>query len=219
MSNFPIPKRLVIRLVIVLIAAVFGWFGKDSLADESKTSNTAMNERQQTVEQNGEFKVYLNCELVPSKYNDGDSFLVKHGDTEQEYRLYYVDTPESKDKPYDDHRERVLDQGRDLGGLGYEQTLKIGKTAQYVTQELLSKPFRVYTTEELVYQGPRQYAFVQVESGGKVRWLHEILIEKGLARIHTRGAATPEGESFYDHRDALRQIEDEAQDNGMGAWR
>jgi len=36
-----------------------------------------------------------NCQLIPNKANDGDSFHVQANDTEYLVRLYFVDAPET----------------------------------------------------------------------------------------------------------------------------
>jgi len=199
-------KRIFVRLAIVAIIGIFSWFSKNKSNKTSSDKTNSTSHRQSEKTQNG-FTVYENCTLVNSKYNDGDSFLVNIGDSEQEYRLYYVDTPESRDKPYDDHRRRVEDQGRDMGGINYKQAIKVGQKAKKFTHSLLSKySFSVYTKEELVFGGPRQYAFVSVEHDGNAEWLHEILVKEGLARIHTKGVTTPNGKTFQKQKSYLQSL-------------
>lgn len=220
-KKFPIPRRILIRLVVIAVAGIYGWYQKSNLGS-GKGSNKPRSSQETTHTpslQQGEFQVFTDAQLAPSKYNDGDSFLVKHGNTEQEYRLYFVDTPESRDKPYSDHRERVLGQGKDLGGLDYRQALEVGKSAKATTKKLLSKPFQVFTTRELVYEGPRQHAFIQIDYQGETRWLHEVLVEQGLARIHTRGAPTPDGDSYKAQKSDLYNLQKKAQASNMGAWK
>ena len=203
--------RQMTRLILVVLASIVGWITNTSKAKKGEGSKG-----EQTQEG---FTLHKNCTLIESKYNDGDSFLVSHEGKTQEYRLYYVDTPESRDKPYDDHRRRVTKQGEVLGGLSYEQTIKVGKKAKTFTKTLLKKPFKVYTKGELVYQGPRLYAFVKVQYKGAERWLHELLVENGLARIHTKGVTTPEGVDYYQHKKALQKVESQAKRSKEGAWR
>ena len=46
------------------------------------------------------WKVYENATLIENKYNDGDSFHVQCAKGDVEFRIYYVDTPESAAKTY-----------------------------------------------------------------------------------------------------------------------
>lgn len=212
-----LPNRMMMRLIIAAIAGIVAWFTGNK--DSEKVTEKAPSVKHTAQKQQGEFDVYLNCSLASSKYNDGDSFLVSHGGAgKQEYRLYFVDTPESKDKPYEDHKKRVGEQGVDLGGLSYQETLKIGKAAKAFTTQVLKKPFTIFTTHELVYGGPRKYAFVQVEYKGGARWLHELLIENGLARVHTRGAETPDGNAYQKQKKHLKNVEKKARKESLGAW-
>ncbi len=195
-------NRMILRLVVAAIAGIAAWFSNSKRgASSGDTAATT------PVKVTSGYQVYLSCDLVSSKYNDGDSFLVNHDGTQQEYRLYYVDTPESRDKPYADHRQRVEDQGRDLGGLSYKQALEVGKKAKEFTTKVLNQgKFEVYTKKELVYQGPRQYAFVRVDYQGKKQWLHELLVSKGLARVHTKGVETPLGQPYRQHKSYLLSL-------------
>lgn len=147
------------------------------------------------------------CTLVEDRFNDGDNVVARHlgadGRREQEtvFRLYFVDTPESRDKPYEDHRHRVEQQGAELGGLDYGQTLELGRRAKARAHELLSRPFTVWTRWQEVYESRRSFALIQLEDGS---WLHERLIREGLARVHTEGTDLPDG---TDRRDAEAELE------------
>lgn len=201
-----LPIRTLIRISIIVLAGLIAWFTKTPSDAASKAAaQTATSHEAKASD--GSYTVYLQCKLVESKYNDGDSFLVQHAEGQTEFRLYYVDTPETRDKPYADHKKRVAEQGQALGGLDYHDTLTLGNKAKKFTLDLLkNNEFQIFTSHELVFDGPRQYAFVQVKYNGKVQWLHEILVKKGYARVHTRGARTPNGQSFYQHRDYLKGI-------------
>lgn len=193
---------MMIRLIILSIVGIVGWFGKDKNGGSSSSGR-----KSSTVEKTEDFQVLSNCKLVSNKYNDGDSFMVSYGGKQTEFRLYYADTPESKDKPYDDHKRRVRDQGKDLGGLSYTEAIKLGQKAKAFTKKVLSTPFTIYTKGELVYGGPRQYAFVQVLHNGERKWLHELLIEKGLGRMHTKGITTPDGLSYSKQKARLLKMQ------------
>ena len=158
------------------------------------------------------------CVMVDHKDNDGDSFHVRHGNREFELRLYYVDTPEKylSDR-YADQRRRVAEQGRDFGGLSPEQTVEVGKAAKMYTAKLLQgKPFTVFTKWEHVYDSERIYGFVELP--GSDEYLSEDLVEKGLGRIHTKGEATPEGQSYRQYKSHLETLERAAKQAGKGAW-
>lgn len=209
--------KTLITTLLVIVAAIIKYINGYDDPTEAPPS-IVKTEKEQKVNLPNDLECKEGCHLVPNKRNDGDSFIVNHNGIEQEYRIYFVDAPESKDKPYDDHRRRVLEQGQDLGGLSYDETIVIGSDAKTFTRKLLSRPFEIITKGELVYQGPRKYAFVRVEYEGEKRWLHEILLERGLGRLKTRGTTTPDGTSFYDHRDYLKTIVKKAEKNGVGAW-
>lgn len=170
----------------------------------------------------GGFEVLEGCRLVNSHRNDGDSFFVKHAEGETEFRLYFVDAPESKYKEYRDgnnNGERLRHQGDYFGGLDRDSTVDVGVKAKKCVRELLgSKPFTVMTKWESVYGSARMYAFVVVEDAGREKFLHEVLVEKGLGRIHTLGVDLPNGMSFRKQKDRLRGIEAQAKKARIGAW-
>jgi len=194
-------KRFIFQAIIAAIIAISAWITKTQTSGKDNSIH----------ETKGEFQVYTNAKLIDHKYNDGDSFFVQHGGNQVQYRLYYVDCPESRDKPYDDHRQRVTEQGQDLGGLSYKQTIKRGQEAKDFTKKILKKGnFDVYTKEESVFGSERQYAFILLNRKGENTWLHELLIQKGLARVHTKGITTPEEVSFKQHRAYLEKLQKSA---------
>ncbi len=172
----------------------------------------------------GTYDRFVDARLVDGEGNDGDSFLVRAGGKEFVLRLYFVDAPESylSDR-YAEQRRRVEEQARELGGLSAEQAVEIGKKAKaYTRQQLGNAPFTVYTYWEKVYDGDRYYGFVVLPDGGD---LGTRLLEQGLARIHTKGPGskekpvpTPQGESFFQARDRLEDIEAQARKEKRGAW-
>lgn len=170
------------------------------------------------------FRRIEGCTLVPHRHNDGDSFHVMvPGGREEEFRLYFVDAPESAVKRYrdgNDNRERLADQARDFGGLSEAETTAVGQEAKSWTARILGQgPFIIYTRGEKVFGGPRLYALVEVREGGSPRWLHELLIEQGLARIHTKGNRLPDGTSRQDQEARLHVLERQAKNSGQGGWR
>ena len=170
------------------------------------------------------YEVFRDALLVDRDGNDGDSFMVRAGGRDFELRLYFVDAPESylSDR-YENQQRRVADQARDLGGISSEEAVAIGKAAKKFTKEQLEgKAFTVYTSWERVYDGDRVYGFVELSDG---TYLGTRLVEEGLARIHTKGPGskekpvpTPDGATFFQHRDKLESLERQSQRAKRGAW-
>lgn len=168
---------------------------------------------------------FTDARLVDLEGNDGDSFMVRAGGRDIELRLYFVDSPEKylSDR-YEDQRRRVAEQAREMGGITTEEAVVIGQQAkEFAKQQLSGNPFTVYTNWEEVYESDRVYGFVELADGSD---LGMRLVEQGLARIHTKGPGskekpvpTPDGASFFQHRDKLEAIERQAQQAKRGAWR
>ncbi len=169
-----------------------------------------------------EFDILKNSSLVNHRNNDGDSFHVKHGGKETEFRLYFVDTAESIYKTYKDgnnNGKRIREQGEYFGGLDMQVTTEMGKIAKSFVSDLLSKQnFTVVTKWEDVYTPERKYCYVVVKWEGKEVYLHELLVAKGLVRIKTRGAALPDSTNFYDQKEKLKKMEQQAKTAKLGAW-
>ncbi len=167
---------------------------------------------------------FTDARLVERDGNDGDSFFVKAGGREFEFRLYFVDAPEKylSDR-YENQRRRVAEQAREMGGITPEQAVEVGLAAKaYTESQLKGKTFTIYTQWEEVYDGERYYGFVELPDG---KYLGNHLVEEGLARIHTKGPGskenpvpTPRGDSFFEHRDYLGTLERKAQKAKRGAW-
>lgn len=169
-----------------------------------------------------EFDILKNCSLVNHRNNDGDSFHVRHGKKETEFRLYFVDTAESKFKNYEggeDNGDRIREQGAYFGGLEMQVTIEMGRVAKSFVLDLLSKEhFTVVTKWEDVFTPERKYCYVIVKWEGKDVYLHELLVAKGLARIKTLGAALPDQTTLYHHKQKLLKIEQQAKTAKRGAW-
>lgn len=164
------------------------------------------------------------CKLVEHRNNDGDSFHVKvPGRGVQEFRLYFVDAPESAYKEYrggDTNAERLRYQAKYFGNLSQRETTELGQEAKKRARDLLgAKSFTVYSKGEEVYEGPRIYAFVEVEVGGEKKWLREVLVEEGLARIYTQGSRLPDGTSEGNEKGRLKGVESGARKARRGGWR
>lgn len=170
----------------------------------------------------GRFEVLDGCSLIDHRGNDGDSFHVDTPAGREEVRLYYVDAPESKARRYrngDTNYRRISEQGAALGGLDRAQTTQVGVEAKMFVKKLLkARKFTVVTTRERVYQSHRIYAFVIVEWEGQRRYLHELLVARGLGRIHTKPMTLPDNTAASRHRKRLRELESYAKSKGYGAW-
>lgn len=171
----------------------------------------------------GAYEIYQDCVLAEYRNNDGDSFKVRLKDGRiEEFRLYFVDTPESAFKRYpggDTNHERIRRQAADLGGITPEQAVETGKRAKAYTLGLLGgRPFTLHTCWDSPYQDQRYHAFVEVIDEGRPRWLHELLVERGLVRILTKPADLPDGTPAERHKQHLRGLETRARQSRVGAW-
>lgn len=177
-----------------------------------------------SVSQKNGWTIYQNCQLVSHNNNDGDSFRVRLADgSVKEFRLYFVDTPESTFKRYRDgntNADRISDQARYFGGITPEASTALGMSAKKFTLALLEKtPFTLATRNEEVYDSGRFYCHVSLPYEGKTRWLDEILVSKGYVRIITQPADLPDGTKAETHRNLLRKMESEAKRNRVGGWK
>ena len=175
------------------------------------------------AEKTGGYEVYRNCTLAEARNNDGDSFMVRLPDGKQaEFRLYFVDTPESAFKSYaggESNQERIRQQAADLGHITPEQAVEIGKQGKHFTLDLLAgRPFTLYTRWDSPFNDNRYHAHVEVLHDTASRWLDELLIERGLARIKTKPADLPDGTPASKHLAHLKQLARAAQEAKRGVW-
>ncbi|MFC5051742.1 thermonuclease family protein [Rubritalea spongiae] len=202
-------------IVLVILAAYFIFKGEDS-EPRAPISELSIPE---TVD--GSYEVLKNCRLVKNSRNDGDSFFVKHTKGETEFRLYYVDAPESAYKEYrngENNGERLDDQAAYFG-TQRERAIEVGIEAKDLTHYLLDGgAFKVLTKWENVYGPERKYAFIVVKEAGREVYLHEVLVQNGLGRIHTKPAPLPSGVSSQVQLKKLRDLERRAKEQQLGAW-
>lgn len=168
----------------------------------------------------GGYEKHTGCRLVKHRNNDGDSFQVRLPDGRQkEFRLYFVDTPESQRKHYrngENNLKRISYQARYFG-VSPDRAVEIGYTAKKrVLAKLHSAPFTVFTKWEPVFESGRYFAFVQLPDG---QWLHEWLVTQGLARIYTKGETLPDGTSVSRRKKQLHALEAEAKKARRSGWR
>ena len=171
----------------------------------------------------GGYEVHRGCVLVAARNNDGDSFMVRLPEGRRaEFRLYFVDAPESAFKRYaggETNHARIRGQAAELGGITPEQAVDVGRQAKEFTLELLERePFTLFTRWDSPFQDQRYHALVELRERGKPRWLHELLVERGLARLKTKPADLPDGTPASRHREHLRDLERKARRAGAGAW-
>ncbi len=208
----------VFRIVAVLAAvAVLAWLGRDQLG--SSSGDETPNSKPTTEKQSG-FAVLRGARLAKHRNNDGDSFHVTHEGESYEFRLYFVDAPESRYKTYrggENNGKRLDDQARSFGMTDRDRVAGIGRDAKAFTLGELSGGFSVYTTFEVVFGGARFYAFVK--PNGTDSFLHEQLVDRGLARIHTKGVDRPDGVSRGQAKQALKRREAKAKEQRVGGWK
>ena len=220
-----------LAIAILIVAALLG-ISLDELGStnglpgsESKAGGgfDARNERSSTrvVEKLNGYDRLDGVVLREHRNNDGDSFFVRSGKEEFELRLYFVDTAEKYlSDQHEDQRKRVREQAEDFG-LSVDETVLLGRASKdYVLKLLGRRPFTVYTKWDRVYGGNRFHGFVEIPdpSGGKPIYLSELLVKKGLVRIHTHGEPTPDGRHWRTYKGYLRKLEAEAKKNKVGAW-
>jgi endonuclease YncB( thermonuclease family) len=208
MKRSPASSKLIPFLI--LVAAVFLW-----LRDQQPSTKPSPPKNS-----GGAFERYDSCRLIDSRGNDGDSFLVRLPDGREEiFRLYYVDAPESAFKTYhnsENNHARIADQANDLGGISPEQAVEIGRRAKKLTHQILNRGFTLHTRWDSPFRDERYHAFVELD--GTPRWLHERLVAKGLARIHTKPDELPDGTAVGQQLARLRELEQSAKSRGEGAW-
>lgn len=153
-----------------------------------------------------------NCQLVPNKSNDGDSFHVRANETEYLVRLYFVDAPETASVG----PARLVEQA-EYFGVSVPQVIEIGLSAKKFVDAKLSEPFTVVTrlAGGLGRSEVRRiYGFVRTKEGD----LGEQLVANGLARIHGTTAAPPGSSTSADEREKLATLENEAKRLKVGGW-
>lgn len=186
----------------------------------------------------GKWVEQVNPALDPDVQADGDSFGMtmegaKGRRLKRTYRLYGVDCPESDPKdPL--VKGRMEEQARHFR-VPVEEIPAWGRKAADFTEKLLKrgKP-KVFTLGPMgerakKNKGRRQryYALIEVtDAKGERRWLHELLLEAGLARALGTPAPWPEKNWQRDGEKKLREefmkeldkMENKAKRDGAGIW-
>lgn len=208
------PRSAVIP-ILILFAALALW-----MADMSRTSAQSAGQSGAT---SGKYEIHRNCSLAENRGNDGDSFRVKFpGGRTETIRLNFVDAPESAFRSYaggrNNHR-RIAQQAADLGGITPQQAVEIGKQAKdFALSTLKAAPFTIHTRWDDPFGDRRYRAFVEITRNGEKRFLHELLVENGLARIHTKGAPLPDGTPERKQEKHLHDLQRTAKSKEAGVW-
>jgi endonuclease YncB( thermonuclease family) len=211
----PLRARTLFGCALALVFAAIGLWLKNDPAVRAEGTRAHRPPAPRTTLQWQEFR---NPELAAEPNNDGDSFLIHHTGGDHIVRLYFVDCCEKRRHPQ--NRARLAEQGAYFGGLSETDVIKLGRRARDEVLELLtSRPFRLFTRWDPVYDERRHYAHVSVTlADGTNQWLAEWLVERGLARIHTLGADLPDGTPESAVHTRLRAIEKSARLARRGGW-
>lgn len=215
------PWSTAIAFGVLIALVVLRYYGDRSdeqdIANRRPAEIAAEMEARADVAKQGDYQVIPGCQLVDHRNNDGDSFLVRLGTGEEVVlRLYFVDAPESRRHQY--NGKRIGHQARYFG-ISDEDSVDLGMEAKrFVLHELEQNTFTVYTKWQEVYDSGRYYALVKLNLDGEDRWLHEVLVDRGLARIYTEGATMPDGEIASHHKGALKSLAKAAREAKRGGW-
>ena len=209
--------------VLLIIAAIAVWAYHETQEPEKPQPAPRSQVPAEKSAKTGGYELFRNCTLAEARNNDGDSFMVKLPDGKKaEFRLYFVDTPESAFKSYsggDTNHQRIRQQAAEMGGITPEQAVEIGKKGKAFTLGLLaSRPFDLHTRWDSPFNDNRFHAFIQVRHDGKTRWLEELLVERGLARIKTKPADLPDGTPASKQLQHLKDLERAAKRAETGVW-
>jgi len=217
-------KIRLLRFALILVVAGVVYWQRDRLVDEPASGDRPASAPQASGEKIRGYDKFTDARLVGDKGNDGDSFTVRADGRDFVLRLYFVDAPETYlSDTWESQQRRVADQAKDMGGISVDQAVEIGQQAKAYTNSLLKgKLFTVYSYWEQVYDSDRYYGFVELPDG---EYLGTKLVRDGLARVHTKGPGskekpvpTPDGSSFYQHRDMLDRLVGEARRSSRGAF-
>jgi len=159
-----------------------------------------------------------NATLAESASNDGDSFQVRAGGRALHLRLYYVDCPETAHRSRAD-LERMREQQRHFGLEDLRAVVEFGGRATGFTRAALARPFIVHTAYAHApgrSAAGRYYAFIETANGD---FLGRRLVAHGLARVHGKTRAAPDGTSSDLVLAQLRDLRDTAMLKRAGIWR
>jgi endonuclease YncB( thermonuclease family) len=212
----PLPRKPWQVILLLIVAAVI-W-----ALDQRKTAAPAPGSEKPasgSVARTGSYETFTGCRLEEHRQNDGDSFRVRlPGGRVEQFRLYYVDTPESDFRSYSGgatNHERIHEQAVEFG-VTDEQAVQIGQEAKHFVHDLLARgDFTVQTRWDDPFGDKRYHAFVTPEGGAS---LDEMLVKKGFVRIHTKGAELPDGTPMKARLKQLHDLEAQAKREKRGVW-
>jgi len=150
---------------------------------------------------------------MPSRSNDGDSFLVQHNGKMYIFRLYGVDCPET-DLSLPD---RVFSQAEEFAATA-SAIVEWGRLATQKTERILSSPFRVVTRWDNALgrsKLPRHYAYILPGRGGD---LAATLLSEGLARVRGSNPVPPPGFPRVGTKSEYQQLQSQAVAADRGMW-
>lgn len=211
-------KNIFVTVLTVVLAAAAVWLREEEHRSQGARPRPSRSGASGAPAPSATWVELTQPSLVPNSANDGDSFLIQHTGGQHLLRLYNVDCPEKKSHAL--NRTRLADQGAAFGGLTEGETVQLGLRARQFTLALLEeRPFRVHTVWEQVFDDRRHYAHLAIlQPDGSERWLAELLVESGLARLHTKGAPLPDGTLRADFTRHLQAVEKSARLDGRGGW-
>ena len=162
----------------------------------------------------GVWEVLEGCRLVSNSYNDGDSFIVKHGGEQFIFRLYWVDALETSNTYID----RVREQARYFS-IPEEAVTDAGKLATAFSKKFLRGEFTVITKWEDARgssRNKRYFAMIQKDH----KYLSNELMLAGLARLYGKPTEDrwPGGVTPRTFLGRLKNNEREAQREEYGIW-
>mgnify|MGYP002631158547 CR=1 FL=1 len=229
MSRGPIKTSSLIPVLLVAAAIALwifdaykkGGFERFEVGHGRQASGSSPSAK--TPTRTGRYDTYTGCTLAEDRTNDGDSFRVKlPGGRTEIIRLYFADCPESAFKTYtsgENNHDRIDKQAADMGRITPQQAVEIGKKAKEFTLHHLDRdPFTLHTEWHSPFNDNRYQGFIELNENGKNRFLHELLVEKGYARIHTKGAPLPDGTSERKQEDHLYDLQRSAKSAKPRAW-
>ncbi|NDG70000.1 MAG: hypothetical protein EBY32_01630 [Proteobacteria bacterium] len=153
-----------------------------------------------------------NCRLAQADYADGDSFHVIHRGRNYQFRLYFVDCPETDMRFPERIEEQMKAFGLDANGI-----MAAGQRAHAFTVDALSRPFSVLTKWEDARGASAQerfYAVVLVENKN----LAEELVRSGLARAYGMYTDYPSEVGGRQFVAKLRRLQNQATRSKVGAF-
>jgi len=224
MARSTSPRKIGWSLLLLLIVIGVRYFQEHPREGTVATPPATRPEVAPSTTVQSGWTIHRACTLVNHPHNDGDSFRAKLPDgSEREFRLYFVDTPESQFKRYRDgntNAKRIAEQARYFDNISSDQAVAIGSQAKQFTLALLrDTPFDVITKQEAVFDSERHYAYIEINYQAQRQRLDEMLVQRGMARIYTQGADLADGTPMEKHKQRLRALEAKAKQQKVGAWK